>query len=148
MSAPAPARLPGTRPAPGPAPGPRRSSPAGRDRLVVAPPPRPRRTSARRAPFVVFVLGLLIAGLMGLLAINTAASEDAFTLRDLRQTSADLAIEQQRLAEQLARAQAPGPLAARARELGMVPAERSKFLRLPPPPQPAQPSSTQSGQGR
>lgn len=79
---------------------------------------------------MLVVLGLLVAGLMGLLAVNTAVAQDAFVLGDLQQTSAKLADREEMLLQQVALAQAPDRLAARARRLGMVPATNPTFVRL------------------
>ena len=144
MSAPAPVR----RPAPARPPRPTRG-PAGGQRLAVVPPPTARRgpTPAPRGPFIVFVLALLALGLMALLAVNTAVSQDAFTLNDLQQASNELSAKQEALAEQLAAAQSPASLAAQARRLGMVPAPRPVFLELPPAPAGPQQRPT-AGPGR
>jgi hypothetical protein len=73
---------------------------------------------------------ILTVGLLGMLWINTSLSQGAFTLTDLQQQRAQLLETEQRLAEQLARAESPAQVEAAARELGMVPQEVPVFVRL------------------
>src|SRR3978361_1090226 len=60
-------------------------------RPVLALVPTPAR--ARRAPFVALVLGILLAGLVGLLLLNTASAQDAFRLHRLQASAAGAAEE-------------------------------------------------------
>lgn len=103
----------------------------GRDlpglRLV---PPVRTRPGVRTAPFVVLVVTLLAAGLVGLLMLNTVLAQDAFVLKDLRRTAAALTDQQQALMQDVAAAASPAQLAARARELGMVENRNPVFIRL------------------
>jgi hypothetical protein len=136
----------------------RASRPAGigrpgpvRTRLSLVPP---MAANAPRAPFVVLVASLLVAGLGGLLFLHTALAEDSFRLHDLQVRSALLADREQALEQQIALEAAPSRLAARARVLGMVRSENPAFIRLsdgrilgkpkagvaPPPPSVAPPS--------
>ncbi|MGZ4589458.1 MAG: hypothetical protein ACXV2I_01540 [Actinomycetes bacterium] len=133
----------GTRPAP------------SRPRLSLVPP---MSADAPRAPFVVLVACLLVAGLGGLLFLHTALAEDSFRLHDLQVRSALLDDQEQALEQQIALEASPQRLAARARTLGMVRSENPAFIRLsdgrilgqpkagvapPPPPAPtASPSAS------
>ena len=92
-------------------------------------PPEPVTTA--RAPFVLSVLALIAAGIVGLLVLNTAINENAFTLQDLREQQAVLDASEQKLADELADLSAPGNLAAAAERLGLVPADEITYLRLP-----------------
>ncbi len=94
-------------------------------RLVSRPAQR-----TRRAPFIVLVVLVLAGALLGLLALNTLAAQDAFRLHDLQQRSAHLADEEQALRLDLAHRNSPEELARRAQQLGMVPSDSPAFLRL------------------
>jgi|KBSSwiStaDraftv2_1062776.scaffolds.fasta_scaffold973810_1 hypothetical protein len=115
-------------------------------------------SAAPRAPFVVLVAALLVAGLGGLLFLHTALAEDSFRLHDLQTHSALLANEQQALEQRLALEASPRRLSDRAQQLGMVRSENPAFIRLsdgrilgkpkagvaPPPPPVASPSPSSS----
>lgn len=134
-----------------------------RPRLALVPP---ARRAAPRAPFVVLVAGLLVAGLGSLLFLHTALAEDSFRLHDLQVRSALLDDRQQALEQSIAAAAAPRRLADRARALGMVRSENPAFIRLsdgrilgkpkagvapPPPPAPtpsASPDPSPSGSAK
>jgi hypothetical protein len=94
-------------------------------RVVPGRPPRPRR-----APFVVLVLFLLGLGLVGLLVLNTALQQGSFDLAEFEQDTALLRDRQTELVGLVADRSAPGALARRAHELGMVPGENLLFLPL------------------
>ena len=106
-----------------PPPGARRAAP-----LWLVPQ---RRSTAAKAPFVVAVVGLLVAGLLGLLLLNTIVAQDAFRLHDLQKQGRLLADREQELAKQVQGLQAPGSLSDHAIALGMVPGGPPVFLRLP-----------------
>ncbi len=145
----------GARPA---APRPGRTARPMRPRLTVVPP---LRAPAPRAPFVLLVGGLLIAGLASLLFLHTSIAEDSFRLHDLSVRSAALADRQQALEQQIAAAAAPQRLAARAAALGMVRSENPVFIRIsdgrilgkpkagvaPPPPATATPKPSNGPAG-
>ncbi len=57
-------------------------------------------------------------------------AQGSYTMRDLQHRSDELADAQDALRHQIDGVSGPGPLAQRARELGMVPAETPAFLRL------------------
>jgi hypothetical protein len=98
-----------------------------RPRLTVLPPPR---TRPARAPFVLLVLGLLLAGMVTLLLLNTALAEGSFVVQELQQRANELADDEAALVQDVAIAESPAELADRASELGMVPATNPAFLRL------------------
>ena len=99
--------------------------------LALVPPARPAaRGPLRRSPFVVVVVALLAAGLLGLLVLNTALAQDAFRLHTLKQESRVLEDREQALRREVEALQAPSVLAERAVELGMVQAGPPAFLRL------------------
>lgn len=96
-------------------------------RLTVV--PRPARAAAR-LPFVALVVGLLGAGLIGLLLLNTGMERGAFKVTALRAQVAALDIRQQALQLQVAALQDPQAVAERAQRLGMVPNVSPAFLDL------------------
>ena len=107
---------------------PRVQQPAPRPRLAIVPTPRHRPS---RTPFVLLLVALLSVGLITLLLLNTALSQDSFRLSDLRQRSAQLTDNEQGLERQIADLEAPQRLAKTARELGMKPGGNPLFLRTP-----------------
>jgi hypothetical protein len=113
---------------------------------------------------VLLVLALLGGGLVTLLLLSSASSADAFTLRTLQQDNRALSIREQGLARDVAASEAPGELAKRARQLGLVQGAEPGFLVVepggrakvqgspvpatspPPPPKPTPtPTATPSG---
>lgn len=110
--------------------GPRGASiglPVARPRLTVV----PRVVSgAPRMPFVLLVVTVLAAGLVGLLLLNTSMERGAYQVTALRHESAALAIEQQSLQLQVAALNDPQELAEKALRLGMVSNPSPAFLSL------------------
>ncbi|MFD8703336.1 cell division protein FtsL [Kitasatospora sp. NPDC059648] len=100
----------------------------GRARITVRPGRRPVRG---RTPFAVLVVVLLAAGLLGLLALNTALNEGSFELSRLQKQTTRATDEQQSLQLEIDQSSAPDALAKRAGELGMVPAGGMAFLDVP-----------------
>ncbi|HSK25866.1 MAG TPA: hypothetical protein VK894_03045 [Jiangellales bacterium] len=84
-----------------------------------------------RTPFVVLVLLVLGAGLVGLLLLNTSLQQGSFHLDELERSTAELRDRQQALAREVAVREAPDNLARRAAALGMVPDPSPAYLRLP-----------------
>jgi cell division protein FtsL len=100
--------------------------------------PRPRLTivpkvasKAPRVPFVVLVVTILVAGLVGLLVLNTTLQRGAYQVGDLRRTSAALDQREQRLEVEVAQLEQPQHLLAEAQRLGMVWTDSPAFLALP-----------------
>ncbi|MEU4554823.1 hypothetical protein EV382_3329 [Micromonospora violae] len=128
------------------------SAPAARPpRLRVAPPPP---MSVPRAPFAALIVVLVVGGVLGILAVNTKINENAFRLERLQQQQARLDLEKQQLDKQIADAEAPGSLTAKARQLGLVDAGEPGYIRLPdgktlevPQPSSDRPSVTSQGAG-
>lgn len=115
-----PDRSPRSRPEPGPAVS-----------VDVTPDAPPAPVTAPRAPFVLLVLILVSAGIVGLLVLNTEINENSYRLEQMRERQLALDTREQQLSSQLADRQSPGNLAAAARRLGLVPAHDPAFLRLP-----------------
>lgn len=97
-------------------------------RLRVA-PPAPIR--APHAPFIVLVLVLVVAGVFGILLINTKTNENTFKLSKLQDQQNTLDNQQQSLENQIAGYESTGNLDAAARRLGLVKADTPAYIRLP-----------------
>lgn len=96
-------------------------------RLRVA-PPAPIR--APRAPFVAVVIAIVVAGVLGILLINTKTMENSFELSRLQDEQATLDKRQQQLDNQLAAYESVGNLDVAAKRAGLVKGEPA-YIRLP-----------------
>jgi hypothetical protein len=107
--------------------------PARRRRPRVTPatvaPPAPM--ALPRAPFLVVVVGLVIAGVLGVLVLNTKINENSFVLDGLQARQQAMDQQEQQLSRDLEEAQSPGNLRAAAKRLGLVPAGTPAFITLP-----------------
>jgi hypothetical protein len=97
-------------------------------RLRVAPP---APISAPRAPFIAVVIALVVAGVLGILLINTRTNENTFRISKLQDREAALDNQQQNLENQIAGYESTGNLDAAARRLGLVKADNPAYIRLP-----------------
>jgi cell division protein FtsB len=122
------AELPRSRPADQPVPGGGRGAPAA--------VPVPQRAAAARqrvrsrTPFVLLLIGLLGGGLVCLLLINTTLAQGSFQITAMQHKNADLAQQEQALQQQITQEQSPASIAERARQLGMRPTGRLRFIDL------------------
>jgi len=89
----------------------------------------PARARARRAPFVVVVVAILSAGLVGLVILSTSLQNQAFELARLQEQAASLEVQQQQLQYEADRLANPASLADLAAALGMVPNATPVFLK-------------------
>lgn len=103
----------------------RATAPTPRQLKVVAPP-----ETRGNGAFLALCALLLLGGFVGVLMLNTAMAKGSYTMRDLQRRSDALTDQQDSLRHTIDSVSGPGPLAQRARELGMVPAETAAFLRL------------------
>ena len=103
----------------------RASTPMPRSLRVVAP-----RPAEGNGFFLALCVALVLAGFVGVLVLNTAMAKGSYTMRDLQHRSDELTDTQDALRHTIDGLSGPGPLAKRARELGMVPAATPAFLRL------------------
>lgn len=87
-----------------------------------------RGSSAARTPFVLLVVLILGAGLLGLLLLNAAVNQGSFQLSRLERQTDELTDEQQSLQQEVDSYSAPGALEKRARGLGLVPGGTPAFL--------------------
>jgi hypothetical protein len=111
---------------------------APRPSITVEPDPAPSlsvvpaaEAPSPRTPFVVLVLFLIGAGLVGLLLLNTAIAENAFRLHSLEKEKKVLDLQEQQLERDLRKVDGPGPLAAAANRLGLVPEGQPAYIQLP-----------------
>jgi outer membrane biosynthesis protein TonB len=94
-------------------------------RVVYGAPFRPPRM-----PFVIFVVSLLAAGLVGLLLLNTELQRGTFQVTALNQQADQLRDQQEQLERQVRTLESPQNLADRSLRMGMVPNPNPVFLRL------------------
>jgi cell division protein FtsB len=102
--------------------------PITKPRLWVAPP---APINAPRAPFIALVVAVVVAGVIGILLINTKTAENSFQIDALQKEQAKLDSRQQDLENEIAAFNSPGSLDAAARRLGLVKAESPAYIRLP-----------------
>ncbi|WP_040776877.1 hypothetical protein [Nocardia pneumoniae] len=91
-----------------------------------------RSAMAARIPFVTALIALLGCGLALTLLLTTRAAEDSYQLGDARATNRRLADERAALQREVEAADSAPELAARARELGMIPAKDPARLLVGP----------------
>ncbi|MGW7679994.1 hypothetical protein ACWGID_04595 [Kribbella sp. NPDC054772] len=94
-------------------------------RVVYGAPFRPPRM-----PFVIFVVSLLAAGLVGLLLLNTELQSGTFAITKLSNQADQLRDQQEQLEKQVRTLESPQNLSDRALRMGMVPNPNPVFLRL------------------
>jgi hypothetical protein len=94
-------------------------------RVVYGAPFRPPRM-----PFVIFVVSLLAAGLVGLLLLNTELQSGTFQVTALNNQADQLRDQQEQLEKQVRTLESPQNLADRALRMRMVPNPNPVFLRL------------------
>ena len=104
---------------------PRRAAATPRQLRVVAP-----NLGHGNGLFLALCVALLLGGFVAVLLLNTAMAKGSYTMRDLQRRSDALADTQDALRHAIDGVSGPGPLAQRARDLGMVPAASAAFLRL------------------
>lgn len=88
----------------------------------------PRRMSSLM--FGVVMVGILVAGLVGVLVLSTALQTREFELRAKQRTASELAYQVSDLESKVYRANAPRELGRRATALGMVPNAHPVFIDL------------------
>ncbi|MGA8115454.1 MAG: hypothetical protein WCA46_17450 [Actinocatenispora sp.] len=130
-------------------PKPRTRVPQAAERRATRTAP-PVPVAAPRAPFVALVVGLVVAGIVGLLVLNTAINSSSLSLQHLRDKQEALDAQEQQLNQELADRESPGSLRAAATRLGLVPAGTTAFIRLPDGkvigvPQPARGTGSRAG---
>lgn len=101
---------------------------AGRRRLRLVPRPRARMA---RLPFLTVLIGLVGAGMVGLLLLNTSLQNQAFEATQLRRQAAEMSYAEGELEQLLTEAQSARELGRRATALGMRPNRDVAFVALP-----------------
>ncbi|GCD96222.1 hypothetical protein [Embleya hyalina] len=87
-----------------------------------------RAKGTTRTPFVVLVVALLGGGLLSLLLLNTALNQGSFEVGRLQKRQDQLTDDREALQRELDAKAAPGELARRAQELGLVPGGSPVFI--------------------
>ena len=77
------------------------------------------------------MIALVIAGVLGILLINTKTNENSFQISRLQDQQTALDNQQQQLENQLATYDSVGNLDAAAKRLGLVKADAPAYIRLP-----------------
>jgi hypothetical protein len=90
----------------------------------------PVTNRAKRTPFVVVLLGMIGAGLVGLIVLSTYMQAQAFELDRLQDEARDLQTEQAALERDVSQLESPRNLGSRALVYGMVPSRTPVYLRL------------------
>ena len=93
---------------------------------------RPAPKHAPRVPFAILVVGLIVGGLVTLLALNTASAANELRRHEAALRDATVAAQLEQLRNQVAASEAPGNLAAIAAQIGMVPGGNPAFLEIGP----------------
>jgi hypothetical protein len=109
----------------------REARPRVRERVRPQAKPAPEPVEMPRPAFVAGVIALVVAGIVGLLLLNTVINEDAYHLQELRGDQAVLDQTEQTLADELNTFNSPNNLEARADEFGMVRPDTVTVLYLP-----------------
>jgi hypothetical protein len=92
----------------------------------------PRALRHPRAPFVLFIVAMLVGTTLGLLILNTAIAVDSLKATGLRAENAARAQEVQRLERQVVSGGTPAEIAAAAVAAGLVPAGPAAYLVIDP----------------
>lgn len=103
------------------------AAPSPRARLRIVPNAAP---DATRAPFFALCAAILVAALLGALALNTTMAATSYTLRDRASTLASLEEQRETLATDLENTTSPAQLTLRAQQLGLVPSDGVTYVRL------------------
>jgi hypothetical protein len=90
----------------------------------------PVTSRARRTPFVVVLLSIIGAGLVGLILISTAMQAQTFELDRLTTEARELEVQQQVLQREVSELESPRNLGPRAIAHGMVPSQTPVYLQL------------------
>jgi len=104
-----------------------RPDPAPRPNLRLATPPKRR---IGRLVYLTVCLTVLVGALVAVLSINTALAKGAFEIHQMERDLANLEAQATKLEELLADQAGPEVLAAKATELGMVPAPNTSYILL------------------
>lgn len=87
----------------------------------------PRRLTV---PFVLAAIAVLVIAIVGPMLLNTSMAETAFAIRDQQIVLNDLDAEASTLQTRIQQAESPVSLAAKAAEVGLVPAGQTGTIKL------------------
>lgn len=105
------------------------AKPAPQRRLRPAPEPKPGRSKPRLA-YAIIALGAVAVIVVAQLLLSIAVAQGAYEIDTYQLRQAELARQEQKLAEDLDRVESPQYLAMNAEALGMVPNANPVYLRL------------------
>lgn len=80
--------------------------------------------------FIIITSSVFIAGLFSLLLINTALTQDAFKLQQLKAQATTLADQREAILKEVSEKSSPAKLAENAIKLGMIVNTNPRFLDL------------------
>ena len=80
--------------------------------------------------FIIITSSVFIAGLFSLLLINTALTQDAFKLQQLKVQATTLADQREAILKEVSEKSSPAKLAENAMKLGMIVNTNPRFLDL------------------
>ncbi len=80
-----------------------------------------RQGGLGRLPFMLILAGVLVAGLVGLLMLQTRVQEQSFDVRQLQTKATELSYRQAQLEADVQQKATPAEIARQATALGMVP---------------------------
>jgi cell division protein FtsL len=80
--------------------------------------------------FIIITSSVFIAGLFSLLLINTALTQDAFKLQQLKAQATTLADQREAILKEVSEKSSPAKLAENAMKLGMIVNTNPRFLDL------------------
>jgi hypothetical protein len=109
--------------------GERRALDVSDDRAVFAASELER--TAPRAPLIMLILAMVVAGMVGLVLINTAINEDAFELHTLNRDKRAADLRERQLQRDVAELESAGALDAASKRLGLVDAGTPAFITVP-----------------
>ncbi|KRE30769.1 hypothetical protein [Agromyces sp. Soil535] len=110
-------------------PAPRRS-PSPKPERRLRPAPEPGRRTKPRLAYAIIALGGVALIVVAQLLLSIAVAQGAYEIDAYQVQQAELAREEQKLAEDLDRVESPQYLAENAEALGMVPNANPVYLRL------------------
>jgi cell division protein FtsL len=84
-----------------------------------------------RLPFLLLTLALMVAGVLGLVALNVNVNQQAFTIARLQRDTRAAETRYTSLQAEVDRLKAPARIAAAARARGMVPSGRPRVTAWP-----------------
>jgi hypothetical protein len=99
-------------------------------RITIALAP-PVPVAVPRTPFIVALVLVVVAGVLGILVLNSKINQNAFKLDALRASQTELDLRQQQLEQFIAEKESPGSLAAAAAKLGLSDPGPPAFILLP-----------------